>query len=58
MGEICEWRQDIEGIWDTECGGRFEIMEGTPYENQMSYCPYCGKSLREVPYTEYIEEKK
>lgn len=50
MDETCEWKQDDDGIWDTECGNRFEVMEGTQHENQMNYCPYCGKSLREVKY--------
>lgn len=50
IGETCTWTQDQDGVWDTECGGRFEVMECTPHENQMNYCPYCGKSLREVQY--------
>ena len=48
MGETCEWVTDDEGVWDTECGNRFEIIDGTPRENQLHWCPYCGKSLQEV----------
>lgn len=48
MGEPCEWTADEDGVWDTACGGRFEVMEGTPSENQMYWCPYCGKSLQEA----------
>ena len=48
MDETCEWVADDDGVWDTECGNRFEVIEGTPRENQMYWCPYCGKSLQEV----------
>ena len=41
----CKWTPDENGIYDTECGQRFEITEGTPKENHMKYCPYCGKQL-------------
>ena len=45
MGEQCEWKQDENGLWETECGNVFEITDGTPHENEMCYCPYCGKTL-------------
>ena len=46
--DSCKWtpdENDINNIYDTECGERFEITEGTPKENHMKYCPYCGKQL-------------
>jgi hypothetical protein len=48
MSEQCYWIEDDDDVWDTECGNRFEIIDGTPHENYMHWCPYCGKSLQEV----------
>lgn len=32
-------------IWKTECGMSFEIGKGTPKENNMNFCAFCGKNL-------------
>lgn len=37
----CKWKPDEDGIYDTECGGRFEFEEGGPKENRTKYCQYC-----------------
>lgn len=29
----------------TDCGESFDITEGTPTENHMRFCCYCGKPL-------------
>lgn len=42
----CRWREDENGAYDTECGGKFELTEGTPADNKMRFCPYCGKRLK------------
>lgn len=43
---VCQWEQDDEGgYWQTQCGEAFEIIEGTPEQNGMKYCHYCGKTL-------------
>ena len=42
----CEWSQDDDGYWETECGGMFALIEGTPRENDMNFCCYCGKPLK------------
>ena len=44
--ESCEWSQDNDGNWTTECGGMFVINEGTPKDNDMRFCCYCGKPLK------------
>lgn len=52
MSEKCHWMQDGEpesDTWSTACGGMFAITDGTPSENRMRYCCYCGKPLSEVP---------
>lgn len=43
--EKCEWTQDVDGSWDTECGNKFCIEEGTPKDNEMLFCCYCGAAL-------------
>jgi hypothetical protein len=45
MDYNCKWDQDYNGTWETSCENAFEIIEGTPDENGMKYCPYCGKKL-------------
>ena len=47
MDDQCIWKEDQDGAWDTECGNRFDIINGTPIENQMNFCPFCGKGLQE-----------
>lgn len=45
----CAWTQDeMSGVFVTACGNTFEIMYGTPSENGMRFCPYCGEPLREI----------
>ena len=47
----CQWTQDEDGAYDTECGNKYEITNGTPKENRMKYCTYCGKQLDEATET-------
>lgn len=48
----CEWAEDDEGAWDTQCGERFIFSADGPTENGMHYCCYCGRPLVEVKYVE------
>lgn len=44
----CLWTDnDIYDGWQTECGKAFILNTGTPYENDMIFCCYCGGILRE-----------
>lgn len=43
----CLWAEDIDGNWDTSCGGKFTVTEGCPSENNMKFCTYCSKELSE-----------
>lgn len=45
VGKCCLWTQDEGGIYDTGCNNRFELVAGTPKDNKMKYCPYCGKLI-------------
>jgi hypothetical protein len=45
-------------MWDASCGLVWAFDEGTPTENEMQYCPKCGRELEEVidPVEEAEEE--
>ncbi len=45
----CSWGLDTEdgNTWTSQCGGYFTINEGTPTENGMKFCLYCGHPLVE-----------
>ena len=45
--EICEWHLDDEEMnaWESACGLVWCLNEGTPKENEMAYCPKCGRHL-------------
>jgi hypothetical protein len=44
----CEWEDD-DDCWATSCGQLFVINDGTPSQNGMKYCCYCGGELVEKP---------
>jgi hypothetical protein len=44
----CQWENDGEGNWSTGCGDAFIILDGTPTENKMNFCCYCGKPINEA----------
>lgn len=41
----CVWRDLHDDGWETACGQVFVIIEGTPAENEMKFCCYCGRPL-------------
>lgn len=46
----CKWTPDEpdSGTWATECGYLFTINDGTPSQNRMGFCCYCGNLIKEV----------
>ena len=44
----CAWREE-DGCWGTDCNHEFVINEGTPVENEMKFCCYCGKPIIQFP---------
>lgn len=47
----CEWSEDEEGNWWTGCDEAFCLTDGTPTENGMKFCCYCGEDLIEVRFS-------
>ena len=44
----CVWREESnQDYWDTSCNNQFVLIGGTPEDNGMKYCPYCGKEIKE-----------
>lgn len=43
--ETCKWTEDADGNWDTSCDNKYIIVEGTPTDNGMKFCTYCGREL-------------
>lgn len=58
MSADCIWTQDDEDsdTWGTQCGHYFTVNEGTPADNSMRFCCFCGKPLVVVPYELECEE--
>lgn len=48
--EPCVWSENAEGWWETTCQNEFSLTNGTPEDNGMNFCPYCGHELQEQVY--------
>jgi len=51
----CDWKEDCDGNWETECNSIFVFIDGGPKMNGMNWCPYCGKRLVVVPFSDTEE---
>lgn len=51
-GERCIWRQtddiNMPDTWEADCGAMWTFTEGGPKNNDMNFCPNCGKSVIEA----------
>lgn len=55
--EICIWAEDDCGCHEAQCNKKgFSFNEGGPESNGFKFCPYCGKSLVEIAYSEEGED--
>ena len=48
--QYCHWyQQDFQECETSQtCGNKlFNVLNGTPRENDMFFCPYCGKNIVE-----------
>ena len=53
--ETCTWYQDGDsdsGVYATSCWHYFNLEDGTPEDNKMAWCCYCGKKLAQSLITE------
>jgi len=59
--ESCKWKQvddwNNSSVWDTDCGNAFTIENGTPLDNEMKFCCYCGKPLEQIEAEEERDEE-
>ena len=46
----CCWKEDEDGVWDTDCGNNHLFIADGPIENNAKFCCYCGKSIMALPY--------
>lgn len=53
---VCGWQRDEDGNDQTDCGGTWCLNDGTPPENGMKFCPYCGKLIAWCSYQEDDDE--
>lgn len=56
--ETCKWRENEDGIWNTECGQDY-VFDG--YASQKpsdcgQYCSNCGKRIKDVCFEESEDE--
>ena len=48
---VCRWTcADDDGMWSSACGHDWIFPDGVPTDNQMVYCPMCGKRGEWVPH--------
>jgi hypothetical protein len=53
MTKPCTWYSTVDdGDWSTDCGNYFVLDDGTPSDNKMKFCCFCGS-----PIAEEIEEE-
>lgn len=44
--ETCIWTYgDDRDLWNTECDHVFCLGEGLPLDDDIIYCPFCGKTI-------------
>ena len=44
----CNWEVDEQNVWHSACGYELWLhADDGPEENEMRYCPFCGKVLKE-----------
>lgn len=57
--DSCTWTLEdpSNGAWGTECNNIFSLEDGTPSENRMRFCCFCGRLLLEQILEEEEEEE-
>ena len=59
--ETCKWERDSTyftmQVWITDCENAFTLESGTPVENEMKFCCYCGRPLEQIEAEEERDEE-
>jgi hypothetical protein len=64
MTDKCKWAEWATVIgeptnnYDTSCGKTFTLNEGTPKDNSMEFCCFCGKPIEVAACYADIEDDK
>jgi hypothetical protein len=47
QAKTCRWAEDKndEGLWNTSCKESFILNAGTPFDNKMNFCCFCGRVI-------------
>lgn len=57
----CIWlavdEPEVNDVFETGCGEMFQITHGSPHENNMKFCCYCGGKLHELYLTEEEDDE-
>ena len=55
----CAWKETDDGeMSETSCGNALNVEAGTPRENGMMFCCYCGKHLDQRRYIPMMDEEE
>ena len=55
--DICIWSEDDCGCHEAQCNKKgFAFNDGGAEENGFKFCPYCGKPLVEIKYSEVEDD--
>lgn len=49
--KTCKWKQctsEYDTSFEGTCGVKWLLIDGTPTENHMNFCPQCGGKLIEI----------
>ena len=50
--EVCTWTQGMfSNMYETECGHDHYLENGTATEYGFIWCTYCGKPIKDIPYS-------
>lgn len=45
---VCAWVENGDFGWKSSCGGEFYFEDGTPSDNGLRFCLYCGNPSVEI----------
>jgi len=55
-GNTCRWvYEEWDDYWEGDCGVTWQLLDNMPAENNMNYCPKCGRPLVAVIHRPELE---